>query len=98
MNHIQTKAAALTQGIMIFVYLAVLTGLEFFVAVAMQSVPLLVLLALIKAGLVFYYYMHIYHLNADDTAWTAIRLLIRLDRTGSGCGCSCFRTRSSSAG
>ena len=54
------------QGILIFVYLAVLTLLEFFIAVTMDNVPLLVVIALVKAGLVMYYYMHIYRLNNND--------------------------------
>lgn len=60
------KKTALNQGVIIFVFLAVLTGLEFFVAVAMDAVPLLAVIALVKAGLVMYYYMHIYKLNAQD--------------------------------
>jgi cytochrome c oxidase subunit III len=60
------KSAALNQGVIIFIFLAVLTGLEFFVAIAIGSVALLVLLALVKAGLVGYYYMHIYRLNRAD--------------------------------
>jgi len=60
------KKAALNQGLIIFVFLAVLTGLEFFVAVVMDFVPILGLIALVKAGLVLYYYMHIYKLNAQD--------------------------------
>ena len=60
------KKTALNQGVIIFIFLAVLTALEFFIAVAMDAVPLLVLVALVKAGLVVYYYMHIYKLNADD--------------------------------
>lgn len=68
MTHILNKASALSRGVLIFVYLAVLTGLEFFVAVAMGSVPLLVIVALVKAALVLYYYMHVYRLNQDDQA------------------------------
>jgi cytochrome c oxidase subunit 3 len=60
------KKTALNQGVIIFIFLAVLTALEYFIAVAMDAVPLLVLVALVKAGLVVYYYMHIYKLNADD--------------------------------
>lgn len=56
----------LGQGILIFIYLAVLTGLEFFVAISFNSVPLLIVVALVKAGLVVYYYMHIYKLNLDS--------------------------------
>lgn len=55
----------LGQGIIIFIYLAVLTGLEFFVAISFQSVPLLVVMALVKAALVLYYYMHVYKLNLE---------------------------------
>ena len=55
----------LGQGILIFIYLAVLTGLEFFVAVSFNSVPLLLVVALVKAALVVYYYMHVYKLNLE---------------------------------
>jgi len=65
MIHIQDKKSMLGQGILIFIYLAVLTGLEFFVAISFNSVPLLVVVALIKAALVLYYYMHVYKLNAE---------------------------------
>lgn len=57
---------ALNQGLIIFVFLAALTALEFFVAVAIGSVALLAIIALVKAGLVVYYYMHIYRLNRAD--------------------------------
>ena len=59
------KSDILRQGAIIFVFLAVLTGLEFFVAIAIGAVPLLVVIALVKAGLVMYYYMHIDKLNRD---------------------------------
>lgn len=55
----------LSQGVYIFVYLAVLTALEFFVAITFESVTILVVVALVKAVLVVYYYMHIYQLNAE---------------------------------
>jgi len=66
MTHTQDKSAAYGQGVVIFVYLAVLTALEFFVAVAFSAVSILVLIALVKAALVMYYYMHIYQLNAES--------------------------------
>ena len=66
MIHTQDKKSMLGQGILIFIYLAVLTGLEFFVAVSFSSVPLLVVVALIKAALVLYYYMHVYKLNIES--------------------------------
>ena len=60
------KKTALNQGVIIFIFLAILTGLEFFVAIAMNAVAILAVIALVKAGLVLYYYMHIYKLNAED--------------------------------
>lgn len=56
----------LGQGILIFVYLAILTGLEFLVAISFRSVPLLLVVALVKAALVVYYYMHVYKLNLES--------------------------------
>ena len=60
------KTSLLGQGVYIFVYLAVLTLLEYFVAVTFKAVALLVAVALVKAVLVVYYYMHIYKLNAEN--------------------------------
>lgn len=60
------KKTALNQGVTIFIFLAVLTALEFFIAIALDAVALLILVALVKAGLVVYYYMHIYRLSSSD--------------------------------
>jgi cytochrome c oxidase subunit III len=68
MIHTQEKTSMLSQGVFIFIYLAVLTGLEFLVAISFKSVPLLVVVALIKAALVVYYYMHVYKLNLESDA------------------------------
>jgi cytochrome c oxidase subunit III len=65
MTHHQDKASMLNQGVFIFVYLAVLTALEFFVAASFNSTAILIVVALIKGALVVYYYMHIYKLNAE---------------------------------
>lgn len=54
------------QGVVVFVFLAVLTALEFFVAVEIGVVALLAVIALVKVGLVMYYYMHVYRLNTSD--------------------------------
>src|SRR5215211_7255142 len=73
MVHTHDNKYMLSQGILIFIYLAVLTGLEFFIAISFNSVPLLVVVALVKAVLVVYYYMHVYKLNLeselDDTSY-----------------------------
>lgn len=65
MSHTLDKISELRQGILIFVYLAVLTALEFFVAVQFVAVSILIVVALVKAALVGYYYMHVYKLNEE---------------------------------
>ena len=66
MSHTNDKSSALTQGVVIFVYLTVLTVIEYLIAVTFKAVSILVLVAVIKAALVMYYYMHIYKLNEDS--------------------------------
>jgi cytochrome c oxidase subunit 3 len=66
MAHSQDKSSALGQGVVIFVYLTVLTVLEYFVAVTFNATSLLVVVAIIKAALVMYYFMHIYKLNEES--------------------------------
>ncbi len=54
------RRAAYLQGILVLVGLAILTALEFVIATAAGgSVVLLFLVALIKAGLILQYYMHL---------------------------------------
>ncbi len=66
MTHATDKSSALNQGVTIFVYLAILTALEFGIAIALPSVVLLGMFALVKAGLVAHYYMRIYKLNQEE--------------------------------
>lgn len=66
MTHTHDKSSALRQGVVIFVYLTVLTVLEYLVAVALNAVSILAVVAVIKGALVMYYYMHIYKLNEDS--------------------------------
>jgi cytochrome c oxidase subunit 3 len=66
MTHSQDQASAYKLGWIVFVYLAVLTGIEYFAAVSFNAVSVLALVAIIKAGLVLYYYMHAYRLGAED--------------------------------
>jgi len=66
MTHKQDKSVLLSQGVFIFVYLAVLTLIEFGIAISFNSVALLIVIALVKAVLVLYYYMHIYKLNTEQ--------------------------------
>lgn len=66
MTHTHDKSSALRQGVLIFVYLTVLTVLEYFVAVTFNATSILAVVAVIKAALVMYYYMHIYKLNEEN--------------------------------
>lgn len=66
MAHSQDKSSALGQGVVIFVYLTVLTLIEYFVAITFNATVLLIVVALIKAALVMYYYMHVYKLNEES--------------------------------
>jgi cytochrome c oxidase subunit 3 len=65
MAHKQDKKAMLNQGILIFVYLGILTLLEFGIAITFDTTTVLILVAVVKAALVIYYYMHVYLLNVD---------------------------------
>ena len=60
------KATALQLGLYVFGMLAVLTVIEFGIASFINQGALLALVAVIKAGLVLYYYMHIYRLFEAD--------------------------------
>lgn len=66
MEHKQESSSALSQGVFIFVYLGILTLIEYGIAITFNSAVLLVVIALVKAVLVLYYYMHIYKLTADE--------------------------------
>ena len=58
--------SGLQLGLMVFVILAVLTVSEFIFALFLNVWPLLGLMAFLKAGLVFYYYMHVSRLFQAD--------------------------------
>jgi hypothetical protein len=62
-----TKEAAFRLGWMVFIYLAVLTVIEFFVGLWSGSFVLLSLLALGKAAAIVYYFMHIYRLWRQES-------------------------------
>ena len=53
------KLNELTRGIVVFAILAVLTAIEFGLARLEAATLLLVLIALAKAGLVLWYFMHL---------------------------------------
>jgi len=65
MEH-QNKSSALQLGLLVFGALVVLTAVEFTLALTINLWQFLAIIALIKAGLVLYYYMHISRLFEAD--------------------------------
>lgn len=63
----EKKRAAYRLGIYVFVALAILTAAEFFISTSLDgpTVPLL-LVALVKAGLIVNYFMHVYRLWREE--------------------------------
>ena len=51
----------------IFLVLAVLTGVEYAVSQTLNSMILLFLIALVKAGLIVNYFMHVYRLWREES-------------------------------
>jgi heme/copper-type cytochrome/quinol oxidase subunit 4 len=53
------KSSALRVGVITFVILAVLTAIEYVIAVTLNVWPVLVVVALLKAALVLQFFMHL---------------------------------------
>ena len=63
------KSAAYRKGFLVFVALAILTALEFWVATAAGgSVAFLFIIALVKAGVIVQYYMHLESVWSEEGA------------------------------
>lgn len=60
------KPGDLLRGVNIFIILGVLTALEFVIAVTNANILLLTITAILKAGLVLWYFMHIYKIADGD--------------------------------
>ncbi len=62
------KLNPLTRGIVVFAILAVLTAIEFMLAgLGLSAVVFLVIIALAKAGLVLWYFMHLPRLFKSES-------------------------------
>jgi hypothetical protein len=59
------KSAALRQGVIVLVALAVLTGIEYVIGTG-TGTGLLLLISLFKAVLVVQYFMHVYRLFSSE--------------------------------
>jgi cytochrome c oxidase subunit III len=65
-NHDEIKVDYYRRGIYVFVGLILLTVLEFGAALLFNSTLILGVMSVVKAGIVVYFYMHIYRLNIND--------------------------------
>jgi|WetSurMetagenome_2_1015567.scaffolds.fasta_scaffold144208_2 hypothetical protein len=66
MDNKSTKINSLIQGIVIFVYLAILTAVEFWVGTSGMPAGLLWLIALLKVALVIWFFMHLNRVLITD--------------------------------
>lgn len=65
-EHHHANPGELLRGINIFIVLSILTAIEYFIAITNANIILLTIAAVIKAGLVMWYFMHIYKIAEDD--------------------------------
>ncbi|KAA3662638.1 MAG: hypothetical protein DWQ04_12930 [Chloroflexi bacterium] len=63
----ELKSAAYRRGVYVFVALFVLTLIEYFVAISINSVVLLFIIALLKAAAIVQYFMHVYRLWREES-------------------------------
>lgn len=61
------KAEAMRTGLLVFLGLAVLTIVEFFIPFLIDSIVLLIIIALLKAALIINYFMHVYRLWREES-------------------------------
>ncbi|MCP5093929.1 MAG: hypothetical protein GY943_00090 [Chloroflexi bacterium] len=62
------KSAAYRQGIYVFLFLAVLTAVEYIIAVSsFNSTVLLFIIALLKAAAIVQFFMHVYRLWREES-------------------------------
>jgi hypothetical protein len=61
------KSSTMQLGLLVLGALAILTAVEFIIARTVDIWQVLAIIPIIKALLVFYYYMHIYRLFQADT-------------------------------
>ena len=63
----ENKAKAYRRGTIVFLVLLLLTAVEFYVGIALNSTALLLIMALLKAALIVYVFMHVYRLWREES-------------------------------
>lgn len=66
-NHVSSQKGAQRMGINIFIVLMVLTVLEFIFSVYINSIVALLIIMIIKAALIVYYFMHVYRVWREES-------------------------------
>ena len=61
------KAKAYRRGTIVFLVLLLLTAVEFYVGINLNSTALLLIMALLKAALIVYVFMHVYRLWREES-------------------------------
>jgi cytochrome c oxidase subunit 4 len=64
---VSNKRSAFRLGVYVFLALAVLTGLEFWVSASFNSAVILLVIALVKAALIVQYFMHVARLWQEES-------------------------------
>jgi heme/copper-type cytochrome/quinol oxidase subunit 4 len=64
---VERKKAALRVGNIVLLVLALLTAVEFWVALVSGSAVFLFLIALVKAGVIVQFFMHVYRLWREES-------------------------------
>lgn len=63
----ENEGQAFRRGTLTFIILLLLTAVEFFVGVTLNSIALLLIVSLIKAALIVYVFMHVYRLWREES-------------------------------
>ena len=62
----KSKSSELSRGVVVFLALAVLTAVEYILGVSQAPYILLWLIALIKGGLVVWFFMHVFRVFGSE--------------------------------
>jgi cytochrome c oxidase subunit 4 len=62
----KSKSSELRRGVVVFLALAVLTAIEYILGVSQASYIFLWLIALIKGGLVVWFFMHVFRVVGSE--------------------------------
>jgi hypothetical protein len=62
----EEKSSELTRGVIVFLVLALLTGVEYLLGTSQVLAVFLWIIAIAKAGLVLWFFMHVYRVTRSE--------------------------------